>query len=216
MSDTPSALDTQVCPVSNDDSMSSWMQYLTLLGAPNPISRLCPSRRMTLRSRPVYAVNVQWPGEKEELSSLSTPILECLFSWAQHGQIGRLPRNTTLAAPLGAKEPFHVYNTALIFWLDDASPILLFGEWVFFLKSSLGQIGGIILDHSDSGNTQERTCKKLLLSDLISKNCWGWTVIKLNGRPQCIHSPNKPHLLPYKSDIFPDGEAVTFERNNCP
>lgn len=154
--------------------------------------------------------------EKEELSSLSTPILECLFSWAQHGQIGMLPRNTTLAAPLGAKEPFHVYSTALIFWLDGASPILLFGEWVFFLKSSLGQIGGIILDHSDSGNTQERTWKKLLLSDLISKNCWGWTVIKLNGRPQCIHSPNKPHLLPYKSDIFPDGEAVTFERNNCP
>ena len=115
MSDTPSTLDTQVRPVSNDDSMSSLMQHLTLLGAPNPISRLCPARRIILRSGPVYAVNVQWPGEKEELCSLSTPIPECLFSWAQHGQIGTLPRNATLAAPLGAKEQFHVYSTALIF-----------------------------------------------------------------------------------------------------
>lgn len=44
-----------------------------------------------------YALTLQWPGEKGE-PSLSTPLLESLFSWIQHRQTGIRPKNATLAA----------------------------------------------------------------------------------------------------------------------
>lgn len=167
----------------------------------------CSSRGMTIQSALCSDPTSTWrAGRALPVHAL----LGCLFSRAQHRQIGIWPRNATLAAPLSAKKQFQVYGRNWGSSIDCSDWMVLpqisyLVNKFFLLKRCLRQIGGVILQHNDSKNTQEMTCKKLLLSDSISKNCWGWTVIKLNGRPECICSLYKPHLLPYKSDIFLDG-----------
>ena len=84
-----------VWPVRKYDSMSSSYNislYWVLL---TPFQGCVPLEGWL--SNLAYALTLQWPGEKGE-PSLSTPLLESLFSWIQHRQTGIRPKNATLAA----------------------------------------------------------------------------------------------------------------------
>lgn len=174
MSETHSTVDTQVCPVGKDGSVSSLIQHLTVFGAPKP-SGLCSHERVNLWPH-LYSDHTVICREGKASLSLPLPQLGISFPELSMGKTGMLPGNATLATHLGAKEQFHVYgrNRGTALAVLDWMGLPLFSYLVnesFFLKRCLRQTGDIILEHSNSGKTWESTCKKLLWSDLISKNC---------------------------------------------
>lgn len=104
---TPIMVDTQVCPVSQADFVTSSMQHLPLCGTPDPLWRLCSRRGWTSGAVVGCDGTVVW--RAGNVSYLSHCVSMCLFELSR-GRTGMLVRKATLASPLGDTEQFHVYG----------------------------------------------------------------------------------------------------------